>query len=183
MFNKELLFSFRKKKTIRDMLKTANFWFEYSGFTSVRRSGLEKGVSWYVINLNNLIDKSQSCSNTDYCAFSISHPETPYDFLDAPYCKLRVTNASAGDYYYGAFLMGDLFYYTITAERAWYSSASNIHVCDSYDRDYRLSNWFNTVYGAGTFGVPVIMAFWKDGIPEGIKPYKTNLDGYPNYGL
>lgn len=63
MFNKELLFSYRKKKTIRDMLKTANFWFEYSGFTSVRTDSIgggvpEKGVSWYLITLNNLIGKS-----------------------------------------------------------------------------------------------------------------------------
>lgn len=44
MFNKELLFSYRKKKTIRDMLKTANFWFEYSGFTSVRTDSIGGGV-------------------------------------------------------------------------------------------------------------------------------------------
>lgn len=189
MFNKELLFSYRKKKTIRDMLKTANFWFEYSGFTSVRTDSIggrvpEKGVSWYLITLNNLIGKSQSCSNIDYCGLLIYHPESPDYIMRAPYCILYSTNISRGDNYYGAVLMGDVFHYTAESDgTSLYDSSKNLYWSRSYDRDYRLSNWFNTVYGAGTFGVPVIMAFWKDGIPEYIKPYKTNLDGYPNYGL
>lgn len=188
MFNKELLFSYRKKKTIRDMLKTANFWFEYSGFTSVWTDSIgggvpEKGVSWYLITLNNLIGKSQSCSYRDYCELAIYHPESPYYAMCAPCCTLYSANISSGGNYYGGFLMGDLFYYTTESGGTNYSSSKNLYWCRSLDHDYRLSHWFNTVYRAGTFGVPVIMAFWKDGIPEYIKPYKTNLDGYPNYGL
>lgn len=185
MFNKELLFSYRKKKTIRDMLKTANFWFKYSGFTSVLKSG--RFDTYYNITLNNLTEKSQSCSDIDYSGLTIYHPDT-MDIMYAPVCTLYSTNIIKGDNYYGAVLIGDVFRYTYTSDgTSLYSSSTNLYWCTSRDNDatrndsYRLANWFKTVYGAGTFGVPVIMAFWKDGIPEDIKTYKTSLDDYPDY--
>lgn len=177
MLNKPLLLSCGEKSLI-NLLKTADFWFDYGTLSFTLKSGHID--TYYKITFGDMRNRSASCSENDYAKLTIYSPST-FDIFYAPLCALYSENIAIKDNYYGACLLANVFRGTVHSDGTSNSQGS-LNWCTSSDNVYGMGHWFEkeiVPLGANTnLAIPSFMAFWKDGIPDWVSTYYTNLDSY-----